>query len=178
MQNDIAPGSGRQSGLGDIVQSGFFSPKAPIAGGWILGAGPALLLPSGTDDRLSARKWAAGPTAVVLKQEDGWTYGALANHLASFAGDSARPVVNATFMQPFVSYTTKDAWTVTAQTESTYDWQRKQWTVPLNLLATKVTKVGGQLVSVGGGLRYWADGPDGAPHGVGVRLVVTLLFPT
>jgi hypothetical protein len=70
-----------------------------------------------------------------------------------------------------------DAWTVTAQTESTYDWGRKQWSVPLNLLVSRVTKIGGQLVSVGGGLRYWAEGPEGGPHGLGVRLVVTLLFP-
>ena len=176
-QHDIAPGSGRQSGLGDVVQSVFFSPKAPTAGGWIWGAGPAFLLPTGTDDLLSARQWAAGPTAVVLRQDRGWTYGALANHLWSFAGDSQRADVNATFIQPFVSYTTPDAWTVTAQTESTYDWGRKQWSVPLNLLVSRVTKIGGQLVSVGGGLRYWAEGPEGGPHGLGVRLVVTLLFP-
>ena len=47
----------------------------------------------------------------------------------------------------------------------------------MNLLAAKVTRVGGQLLSIGGGVRYWADGPDGGPHGWGLRLVVTLLFP-
>jgi hypothetical protein len=26
-------------------------------------------------------------------------------------------------------------------------------------------------------VRYWADGPQSAPHGWGVRLVATLLFP-
>jgi len=49
--------------------------------------------------------------------------------------------------------------------------------VPINALVSKVAKVGEQLVSVGGGLRYWADSPDSGPHGWGVRLVVTLLFP-
>jgi hypothetical protein len=176
-QDEIFTGAGRQSGLGDIVQSAFFSPKAPTAGGWIWGAGPVLLLPTGTDDLLSARKWGAGPTAVVLKQQSGWTYGALANHIWSFGGDSARPDVNATFLQPFLAYTTPDAWTYAVNTESTYDWDRKQWAVPINLIASRVTKIGGQLVSVGGGLRYWVDGPDGAPHGWGLRLTVTLLFP-
>jgi len=37
--------------------------------------------------------------------------------------------------------------------------------------------IGDQLVSIGGGVRYWADGPDGAPEGLGVRLIVTLLYP-
>jgi hypothetical protein len=176
-QDAVFPGAGSQSGLGDMVQSVFFSPKAPTAGGWIWGAGPVLLLPTGTEDLLSARKWGAGPTAVVLKQDKGWTYGALANHIWSFAGDADRADVSATFIQPFLSYTTPDAWSYTVNTESTYDWEKKQWTVPVNLLAAKVTRVGGQLLSIGGGVRYWADGPDGGPHGWGLRLVVTLLFP-
>ncbi len=176
-QKDIFPGAGSQSGLGDIVQSIFFSPKAPTAGGWIWGAGPVLLLPTGSDDLLSARKWGAGPTAVLLKQDSGWTYGALANHIWSFAGDSDRNDISATFLQPFVSYTTPTAWTFGLNTESTYDWKAKQWSVPLNVSASKVTKFGNQLVSLGGGLRYGADGPQSGPHGVGFRFVVTLLFP-
>ncbi|MFN9805384.1 MAG: transporter [Betaproteobacteria bacterium] len=176
-QKDIVPGAGSQFGLGDIVQSVFFSPKAPTASGWIWGAGPVLLLPTGTDDLLSAKKWGAGPTAVVLKQAHGWTYGALGNHLWSFAGDSQRSSISSTFVQSFVSYTTPDAWSFTFNSESTYDWKARQWTVPLNLMASKVTKVGGQLISVGGGVRYWADGPQQAPHGWGARFVVTLLFP-
>jgi hypothetical protein len=91
----------------------------------------------------------------VLKQDGGWTYGALANHLWSFSGDDQRADVNATFVQPF----------------------HRQWSVPVNLLVTKVTEIGGQLFSGGGGLRWWADGPESGPHGVGVRLVVSLLFP-
>ena len=176
-QKDVFPGAGSQSGIGDIVQSVFFSPKAPTAGGWIWGAGPVLLLPTGSDDLLSAKKWGLGPTAVLLKQDHGWTYGALANHIWSVAGDSARSDISATFLQPFVAYTTPTAWTYTVDTESTYDWNSKQWSVPFNLLVSKVTKIDSQLISVGAGVRYWADGPEGGPHGWGFRLVVTLLFP-
>jgi hypothetical protein len=176
-QDDIAPGAGSQFGLSDTVQSLFFSPKAPTSGGWIWGVGPVFLLPTGTDDLLTADQWGIGPTAVVLKQEHGWTYGALGNHLWSFAGDDNRSDVNATFLQPFLSYTTPTAWTYTLNTESTYDWEGEEWSVPVNAMVTKVTKVGGQLVSVGGGLRYWVDSPDNGPEGLGVRFVVTLLFP-
>ena len=176
-QSDVVPGAGSQSGLGDIVQSVFFSPKAPTSGGWILSVGPAFLLPTGSDDLLTADQWAAGPTGVALKQQGPWTYGILANHLWSFAGDDDRADVNATFLQPFVTYTTPTAWSFSGTTESTYDWEGEQWSVPLNLVVTKVTKVGGQLVSIGGGLRYWADGPENAAEGLGARLVVSLLFP-
>jgi hypothetical protein len=175
-QDDISPGAGSQSGIGDIVQSVFFSPKAPTADGWIWGAGPVFLLPTGSDDLLSVKKWGAGPTGVALKQDGRWTYGLLGNHIWSFAG-SGNQDVNATYIQPFVSYTTPTAWSYTLQTESTYDWERKQWTVPINAIVSKVTKLGGQLVSFGAGARYWAEGTEGGPHGWGFRLTVTLLFP-
>ena len=93
-----------QSGLGDTVQSLFFSPKKPTASGWIWGAGPAFMLPTATDDLLGSEKWSIGPTAVVLKQtQTGWTYGALVNHLVSVAGSDDRGDVNATFLQPFLT---------------------------------------------------------------------------
>jgi hypothetical protein len=176
-QDDIYPGAGSQTGIGDVVQSLFFSPKAPTAGGWIWGAGPVFLLPTGSDRLLTTDKWGAGPTGVALRQQGPWTYGALANHIWSFAGPSGRPDVNATFLQPFVTYTTPTAWSFTLNTESTYDWENRQWAVPLNALVSKVTKIGDQIVSFGGGVRYWADGPEGGPHGWGFRLVATLLFP-
>ena len=46
-----------KSGLGDILQSFFLSPKAPVHG-WIVGAGPAFLYPSATDAMLGSEKWA------------------------------------------------------------------------------------------------------------------------
>lgn len=176
-QNDLFPGAGSQTGISDIVQSAFFSPKAPTSAGWIWGVGPVFLLPTGSDDLLTTDKWGAGPTAVVLKQAGPWTYGALGNHLWSFAGDDDRADVNTTFIQPFLTYGTPTGWSYTLQTESTYDWQGEQWSVPVNVVVTKVTKIGGQLVSLGGGLRYWADAPESGAEGLGYRLVVTLLFP-
>lgn len=34
-QSDIAQGTGNQTGIGDMVQSAFFSPASPTASGWI-----------------------------------------------------------------------------------------------------------------------------------------------
>jgi hypothetical protein len=176
-QEGVVPGT-KQSGIGDITQSLFFSPVKPTAGGLIWGAGPVLLLPTGSDDRLSARKWGLGPTAVMLKMEGPWTVGLLANHVWSVAGDDSRPDISSTFLQPFISHTTKTAWTFSLNTESTYDWKAKQWSVPINATVTKLLKLGSQPVSMGGGLRWWADSPSAGPHDWGLRLIVTLLFPT
>jgi hypothetical protein len=122
-QEDLFPGAGSQRGLGDTVQSLFFSPVEASAGGWIWGVGPVLLLPTATDDLLGNDKWGAGPTGVALKQDGPWTYGFLANHIWSFAGNGKRSDVSTTFMQPFASYTTEDAWSFAVQTETTYDWE-------------------------------------------------------
>ena len=175
-QSDIFPGAGSQSGTGDIVQSLFFSPKEAL-NGWIVGAGPVFLVPSGSDDLLTTDKWGAGPTGVALKQTGPWTYGALANHIWSFAGESDRQDINATFLQPFLSYTTPAGTSYTLQTESTYDWEGGDWTIPIGVFMSKVMAIGNQRVSVGGGLRYYADSPDSGPDGLALRAIVTLLFP-
>ena len=175
-QDDIA-GNDSQSGLGDTVQSLFFSPKEPTSGGLIWGVGPVFLLPTATDDLLGGEKWGVGPTAVVLKQAGPWTFGALFNHIWSFAGKDERADISTTFIQPFVSYTTPKAVTFSFNTESTYDWENEQWSVPINFGVSKLVRIGKQPVSLGATIRYWADSPDNGPDEWGVRLVATLLFP-
>lgn len=177
VQHDLFPGAGSQSGLGDTVQSFFFSPKIPVNGiTW--GAGPVILLPTGTERLLTGDKWGAGPTAVALTQQNGWTIGVLANHIWSFAGDGNRADISATFIQPFLAYTTPDAWTFSLNSESTYDWINDQWSIPINLSVSKLTKFGTQPVSLGAGVRYWAESPDSGPEGFGARASITFLFPT
>lgn len=175
-QDDVIPGEGSQFGLGDTVQSLFFSPKAS-QNGITWGAGPVFLLPSATEDSLGTGKWGAGPTAVVLRQSGPWTYGGLANHIWSFAGDDDRNDVNQTFLQPFLNYTTSNATTFFLNTESTYDWEAEDWSVPINAGVNQLLTLGGQRVQIGGGLRYWADAPDAGAEGWGARANLVFLFP-
>ncbi len=174
-QDDVIPGTS-QSGLGDILQSFFFSPKKPV-GGLILGFGPAMLYPSATDSLLGSEQWGAGPTGLVLKQTGGWTYGLLFNHIWSYTGESGRDYVDSTFLQPFISYTTKTKTTFGVNTESTYDWHNSQWTIPINLSVSQLIKIAKMPVSLGLGLKYYAEAPQGGPDW-GVRFIVTPLFPT
>jgi hypothetical protein len=176
-QNDIAGPSGSQFGLGDTTQSFFFSPAKPGPSGIIWGIGPVFTLPTATDQLLGSGKWGAGPTFVVLKQDGPWTLGALGNHVWSFAGQRDREDVSSSFIQPFISYTTKDAWTFGLNTESTYNWKSHDWAVPINLTVAKLVKVNNQPISLTAGLRYWATAPDNGPDGLGIRIAVTFLFP-
>ncbi len=176
-QSDVpAPGFG-ESGLGDTVQSFFFSPKAPTSSGLIWGIGPVLLLPTASDDALGAEKWGAGLTAVVLKQNGPWTIGGLANHIESVAGEDDRADVSATFAQPFLSFVTKSKTTLGLNTEATYDWRSEQWSVPINLTVSQLTAAGKQPLQLGAGIRYWLESADGGPQDWGARLMLTFLFP-
>jgi hypothetical protein len=168
------PGGSSHAGLGDTTQSFFFSPKKPV-GGWILGAGPVGYYPTATERELGAGKWGAGPTIVMLRQEHGFTYGMLANHIWSVAGWGDQNV-NASFFQPFVSFTTKTYTTFSLNTESTYDWQSGQWTVPLNVAAQQLIKIGRQPIAFQFGCRYYAQRPANGPDW-GLRFAITFLFP-
>ncbi|WP_313341684.1 transporter [Stenotrophomonas sp.] len=174
-QEDVIPGTD-QAGLGDLTQSFFFSPKETGPSGIVWGIGPALLVPTGTDD-LGADTWGAGPTFVVLRQDASWTFGALVNHLSDIAGSgSRRRDISNTFVQPFVAKAFTGGRTVAVNIESTYDWKASQWTVPLNLQYSKVSKLGSQMISYQGGVRAYLDGPRGEPDW-GLRFSVTLLYP-
>jgi hypothetical protein len=170
-----AAGQSSASGMGDIVQSFFVSPTV-LVGGWIMGAGPVLLYPSATENVLGNGKWGAGPTAVVLKQESGWTYGMMANHLWSYAGERNRSDIDATFIQPFVTYQTSTFTTFGANSESTYNWKGNQWLVPINASVSQMLKVGGMPISLRLGGRVYAEKPAGGPDW-GLRFGVTFLFP-
>jgi len=180
-QHDIPSGVDK-SGLGDVVQSFFFSPKAPSSWGDIIwGAGPVALLPTASDEVLGGEKWGAGPTAVALKQSGPWTVGMLANHIWSFAGEDDRGDVNATFLQPFCGYITKTKTTLMMNTETTYNWEAKDssqaWSVPVNILVAQMFKIGGQIMQFQIGPRYWVGSPDAGPENWGIRAQLTFLFP-
>jgi hypothetical protein len=174
---DISDDFGRQIGFGQTTQSFFLSPKEPGPNGVIWGVGPAFLIPTSTD-HIATNQWGAGITGVALKQTGPWTIGALGNHLWSVSGDSEDGDISATFLQPFVNYTTPRATSFVLNTESTYDWENEEWSVPINAQVLQLVRLGGQRLQVGGGLRYWLDAPEGGPEGWGARAVVTFLFPT
>ena len=120
-QNDIAGNSGTQFGLGDTLQSFFLVPQSQktTLGTLTYGGGPAVNWPTSTDRLLGSGTLGMGPTGVFLFQEGGWTYGALVNHVWGVAETRTRtPDLNNTFLQPFLSYTTADAWTFAVNTES------------------------------------------------------------
>lgn len=178
-QPSLVPGGASTSGTGDILVSGFLSPTTRHGAMW--GIGPAISMPTTTDPLLGTGKWSAGPTAVVLEQAGQWTYGALMNHLWSFAdtGDVEREDVSLTYLQPFISHTTKSALTLGLNSEASRNWKAsggEAWTVPINFSVSKVTHLGPFPFSIAVGAGYYIEKPDGGPAWK-LRLVGTLILP-
>ena len=174
-QEDVI-GGGSQEGLGDTTMTLWLSPAGDREGKPIVGIGPVLQFPTATDDLLGSEKWGVGPSAIVVHQAKGWTVGALANHIWSVAGEDSRQDVSVTSLQPFLNYTTPKHTTFGINTESLYDWENEQWTVPINVFITQLVKIGKMPVSFQLGARYYAEAPEEGPEW-GVRFAVTLVFP-
>jgi len=184
-----------KSGLGDVLESMFFSPIQPTEGGWIWGAGPVLLLPTATDDELGADQWALGPTFVALTQKGPWTTGILANHLWTISGEddlgdggealaslaaergiSISSYINASYVEPWVSYGSSWGTTFSLSAESAYDWNAEEWSIPVVATADHLFMGGPVPFSLGVASRYWAEAPDGGPEGWAGRVQFTFLF--
>ncbi|WP_075352223.1 hypothetical protein [Algoriphagus marinus] len=172
--NITAPGE-KQSGLGDAVMSAFFSPSNSEKLTW--GVGPAFLIPTGTNDFLTAKKFGMGPTAVALKQTNGWTIGGLVNQIWSVAGDVDRQDLSQMFVQPFVNYNWKSGAGIGANIEWTQNWKASTTTIWLNPTISAVTSLGKQKTQFAIGPRLNLAAPNGSKADWGWRAVVVFLFP-
>jgi len=174
-QNDVFGESGSQTGLGDALLTGFFSPKAPTPGGLIWGAGPAISIPTATDDLMGSGKFSIGPSVVGLVQAGTITYGALVNHIWSVFGDSDRADVNATFFQPFLAQNFEGGYALSLNTELLQNWEADATVGTVNLVGSKVTTLGSQLAQFFIGPRIPYGNGNNATWGFRAGLV--LLFP-
>ena len=67
--------------------------------------------------------------------------------------------------------------TYTLNSESTYDWNTDQWSVPVNAKISKLVTIGEQRIQLFGGARYYLESTDDGADGWGARFGVTFLFP-
>lgn len=173
-QSDVTAINRNETGLSDIVQSVFFSPKE-VKNGLVWGVGPVLLLPTATNDALGLEKWGVGPNALILKLKGQWTYGALVNHIWSYAGSGSNDV-NASFFQPFATYATKTGASITIASENTQDWNNDFFGGFAGFYFAKVTNFGKQIVQLAAGPKvYYGNNPFNPDWGF--RANIILLYP-
>ena len=171
---------GDASCFGDITFSSFFSPAG--SGSFIWGVGPVVTLPMTSDPAIGSGQWSAGPTLVFVKIQGAVVYGLLWNQLWSYAtvSERSRIAVNQGFFQPFVAVTRPSGVTFTLQSEATGNWNAPNdddtWTIPINLLVSKITTLGPFPFSVLGGAGVYVASPDSGPDWK-LRAAFTLLLP-
>jgi hypothetical protein len=154
-----------EAGLGDITLAPYLVPD--ITRSVFFGVGGALVLPTASDANLGTERWSAGPALIVAKTRNPVTWGALAQHLWSFAGDRDRDDVNVTTFQPFVTRVLGQGWSASANSELSYNWDARsgeRWTVPVAVSGARVIDVGGQFINVGLAYVEYLDGPDLGPE--------------
>jgi hypothetical protein len=173
-QSDVSGMGNKETGLGDIVQSIFFSPKE-VKNGLVWGVGPVFLLPTATESVLGANKWGLGPNALLLKLKGQWTYGALVNHIWSFAGNGTNDI-SATFFQPFFTYASKSGASITLASENTQSWDNDIFGGFTGLYFAKVVTMGKQMMQLGGGPKIYYGNNFLNPDW-GIRANIIFLFP-
>ena len=169
--------SGGVFGLGDMNPTFFLSPRSP--GALIWGGGPAVVIPTATNNILGQGKLSLGPSAVVLAQPGQWTVGALVSNVWSVAGSGGRPPVNRMALQYFLSYNLPHEWYLTSSPTITADWRATPgnvWTVPFGMGAGKLVMFGDEPVDFSGTFYGNATTPAGMPTW-SMSFQMTLLFP-
>jgi hypothetical protein len=176
-QPPIAPGMGWEFGIGDIFYQGFLSPAKASTTIW--GVGPAISVPTASDEVLGTENWSAGPAAVVLRMPGRWVYGSLIYNVWSFAGDDDRKHVNQMLIQPFINYNFPGGWYVASAPIITANWNADSsdiWTVPIGGGGGKVFRIGKQPLNASIQGFYNVERPSSGAEWT-LRLQLQFLFP-
>jgi hypothetical protein len=179
-QPSLRHGQDRETGIGDTTFTAFLSPSSPFRGKLIWGAGPVLLAPTASDDRLGADKWGLGPSAVLLAMPGDFVVGSLISQVWS-TGGSGKNDVSVFTWQPFVNYNLPDGWYLTSSPLVTANWEADrssdEWTVPLGGGIGKIFRIG-SLPPMNAQVQgfYNAARPDAVGR-ANLRLQLQLLFP-
>jgi len=172
---ELAQGSA--FGLGDMTYQAFFGPAKPSK--WIWGVGPALVLPTATEDRYASDKWSAGASAVALTMPGKWVVGVLAQNVWSFAGDSDATDVNKFLFQYFINYNLDNGWYLSTTPVITANWEASsgnKWTVPFGGGVGHLVKFGKLPVDFKLAAYWNAEKPTFGPDW-NLQFTVKFLFP-
>jgi len=176
-QPGFFPGEGRTNGIGDTQFTAFLSPAR--ADGLVWGAGPILQLPTNNDKVLGNDRWGLGPSAVVLRIQGNWVYGALANNIWSVSSSHSDPSYNKFLLQPFINYNFAGGLYLSSAPIITADWKadsNERWTVPLGGGVGKIVRFGKLPVNFQTQLFRNVEKPEYGPDWTW-RLQAQLMFP-
>ena len=139
--------------------------------------GPFLSPPALSGSKFGSQQTGAGFSWLGIVRPGDWAIGLFGYQSFAIGGADVGGTANATYLQPFISYVTADAWTYSLNTESTITWDPGSTSVPLNLTINKAVIIGKLPVSFAVGGRYYLASSDDGATGFGGRLQVTFVLP-
>ena len=143
------------------------------------GAGVVGLLPTGGEDR-GAEKWGLGPAIGFTAAGPGFLWGLFNQNIFTVAGEDDREDVNVSVVQPIVSKSLGNGWSVgVSEMNATYDWEQSEWvSLPLGVKITKLHKLGQLPIQFNAQYEYnFADDSLGSPRQT-FRLTAKFIFPS
>jgi len=120
-------------GLGDLTDAVFLSPPTSSER-FVWGFGPAVTIPTASDDRLGSGKWSLGAAFRFAYRPGPWNLGALALNTWSVAGDPDRADVDQLLVRGTVRRTVGGGWFLVYAPVITANWNapsEDRWLVPL-----------------------------------------------
>ena len=171
------PGRGSVDGLGDTVLLAFALPKMETEG-HMFGIGPAIGIPTATEDKTGSGAWSLGPAAVYINlQTSKLMWGGLFYGLWDVAGEDDRDKVSQINVQPILNKYFEGGWYLGLQDIPwTYNDDTGDWFLPIGPRLGKTTKIGNQPVNMFGGAYYNPEDTAGTAEWT-FKLSVSLLFP-
>lgn len=139
--------------------------------------GPFVSPPALSGSRFGTQQTGVGVSWLGIVRPGDWAIGLFGYQSFAIGGSDAGGTANSTYLQPFISYVTKDAWTYSINTESTTTWDPGSFSAPVNLTVDKAVIVGDLPVSFAVCGRYYVESSDDGASGFGGRLQVTFVLP-
>lgn len=142
------------------------------------GVGAVALLPTG-ESGISAEKWGLGPAFGFTAHHDKILWGLFNQNIFTVAGDSSRPDVNVSIIQPIFNYSLPDGWSIgNSEMTFNYDWEQNKFTsLPLGVKLAKLVKIGKHRVQfIGSYERNFYD--TGVAPSDKIQFTMKLLVPS
>jgi len=173
----VPSGTGRATGVGDILEELFFSPADSTELVW--GVGPIASVPTATLGAATTGSWAAGPAAVVVWMPGSWVVGGLGTALWTFADYGDDREVNNYFAQGFANYNLGGGWALSSAPQLLVDRGSvgTQTTLALGGGISLTSRIGSQPMTVSAQYYRNVERPDGATPNQ-LRISIAFLFPS
>ncbi len=161
-------------GVSNITIESFYAPQTGSS--WIWGVGPYVTAPINNTGNFGSQQTGVGMTGVVLNRDGPWTYGLLGYRSWSTGGNAAYGTQNNLYAQPFLAYTTKTAWTYSANMQALYNYDTGRTSNPLYVGVSKLEVFDKQPVQFSLGATYYLSSTPEGPQGWGARATLTFIF--